>query len=353
MPLNKINIRYMTRKMDNNGFSLAEALVIIVIIGVVGVVGWKVYSNGNKKKPSSNFISTQSHPKTSSVVQNAQSWTRLSGIIMPGITSTDTHVISPGHYRMYYLNGPSGLVYATSTDGRTWSSPQSIGLQPDPGKVISNPSALQLANGSWIMLYEQAPATQSGPNGPPAFGPNNQHNLYLATSTNGTTFNSAGLAIDSSISDGYFASVPNMILLPNGNIRVYYVSGGQNIASAMSTDNGKIWTREKGYRIAGGDPDVFYNNGKWVMYYTNLNPSENGLQEAISTDGLHWTSLKGNVVQKTGSNYAIVDPDVFQLSSSKWIMNFNESPLPQNGQPSSPNQGGLQQAVYNGNIFNQ
>ncbi len=340
------------QKLRSKSFSVIWVLILVLTFGLAGAIGWKMYTSlHNKKSSSTASTSNQIQTRAVAATQVAQTWSRLPGVVMPGITSTDTHVISPGHYRMYYLNGPSGLVYADSTDGRVWGSPQSLGVMPDPGKLISNPSILQLSNGNWIMLYEQAPMTQPGENGQPAFGPSNQHNLYLAISSDGKTFMPAGLAIDSSRADGYFASVPNMILLPNGNIRVYYVSGGQNIASAVSSDGGRTWIRDGGYRLAGGDPDVFYKNGKWIMYYTDLNPSENSLREAISTDGLNWTSLEGQVVKKTGSNYAIVDPDVFQVSTDKYVMNFNESLLSQNGQQPSPNQGGLQQAVYNGDIF--
>ena len=92
------------------------------------------------------------------------------------------------------------------------------------------------------------------------------------TSTDGKSFEAGSIAIDSAKEDNYFASVPDLIKTPDGKIRMYYVSGGQAIGSALSVDNGKTWIRESGYRLEDSavDPDVSYKDGRWVMYYSVL-----------------------------------------------------------------------------------
>jgi hypothetical protein len=333
--------------------------VIILIIIALGVL--LMFLRGDEdtwiKDKAGNWIkhgnpSSESPNSQSPAAKKAESWIRDSMIFMPNTTSTDTHKISDGLFRMF-LNSQGSIAYAESADGKTFSSPISTEITEDAGKMLSNPAALQLADNSWIMLYEQAPQQKPGQKqGSP--GTANQRNLYLATSTDGKTFIKQGIAIDSRVDDNYFASVPDLALLPDNNIRLYYVCGGESICSRLSSDNGKTWAKESGYRLTdmAVDPDVKIktvdNKTKWVMYYSILEPSKNGLYKATSQDGLTWTPIDGQIISKTGDN-AIVDPDVLEITPNNWVMYFGES-----GGASSTGgeQINLYRSTYEGDIFN-
>jgi len=341
---------------NQKGFSAVEALIILVIVGLLGFVGWHVYHSKNSVKlnnSTTKSANSTTAPATNQAKSNptSETWTRSQGVVFANTTSTDTHKLANNLYRMYLMN--QGQIYYTeSTDGSTWGALQPTGIVGDANQMISNPAVVKIADNNWLMIYEQSPGNngQHGGGGGKQPGPSNQRNLLSATSTDGKTFTKAGVAIDSSKSDGYFASVPDLVLLPNDKIRMYYVTHGDAIGSAVSADNGKTWTEEAGLRLDNGDadPDVLYNNGVWVMYYSVLDPSQNQLQKAYSTDGLQWTPLKGPVVAKTSTTADIVDPDVVQLSATKFEMFFGESATNAN---SGGGQINLYKATYDGNIF--
>lgn len=282
----------------------------------------------------------------------SEQWVREKTILLPETTSTDTHALTGGGWRMY-LNGRGGIAYADSTDGKTFSAPVATGITEDKGSFISNPAVEQLSDNDWIMIYEQQPTPVKGAakNTPP--GSATQRNLYVATSTDGKTFKKVGLAIDSSKEDNYFASVPDLVKLPDGKIRMYYVSGGNAVGSAISTDQGHTWVKEAGYRLDEAvDPNVLTQtkNGqtKWVMYYSVLDPNPNNIYKATSTDGLTWVKIDGAVLTKT-AGAAVVDPDVIELSPGSHQMFFGESTT-----STSTNQGdtiNLFYANYTGEVF--
>ncbi|MCL5794857.1 MAG: hypothetical protein M1338_00655 [Patescibacteria group bacterium] len=332
----------------------------IIILIIIALSALLIFLRGDEdtwiKDKMGNWIkhgnpsSTAPSPKASAV-KEAEAWTKDPTVLMTNTTSTDTHKISEGLFRMF-LNGQGGIAYVETADGKTFSSLISTKVTEDSGKMISNPATLQLADNSWIMLYEQAPRKNPGQkDGPP--GTANQRNLYLATSSDGKNFTKQGIAVDSSKEDDYFASVPDLVLLPNNNIRLYYVCGGESICSRLSSDNGKTWVKESGYRLAdmAVDPDVKIkiadNKTKWVMYYSILEPSKNGLYKAISEDGLTWTPLKNQIISKTKDN-ALVDPDVIEFTPNTWVMYFGQS-----GGASSTGgeQINLFRATYSGDIF--
>jgi hypothetical protein len=200
------------------------------------------------------------------------------------------------------------------------------------------------------MIYEQAPRRQPGQTGNVPAGPTNQRNLYRATSNDGISWSKQGLAIDSSVNDNYFASVPDLVLLPESKVRMYYVCRGDSVCSQISSDNGTSWTKESGFRLTDTavDPNVLYENNQWIMYYSILNPSKNGLYKAVSKDGLLWTELEGQIIAKSSARNAIVDPDVYEIANGSYVMNFGES-------TSNGSTGGEQINLYNatfqGEIF--
>jgi hypothetical protein len=296
---------------------------IVLLIIVVGVGGYFEYLAWNKKTTEEPSGPTANSTKSSTTNEK---WTVGSQTVKTNTTSTDTHKISDSSYRMYF-NDKGGIAYAESSDCKTFGASQPTGVKEEPEKMISNPSVLEISDGNWIMIYEMAPAPQPGQKQGPS-GPATQRNLYLATSSDGKSFTAAGIAIDSSKSDGYFASVPELVKTPEGKVRMYYVSGGESTGSALSSDNGKTWTREDGYRIVGAvDPDVLYKseNGQteWVMYFSILDPAKNALYKSTSSDGLTWKDGTKLFGATTGG--AIVDPDVVEISADNYVMFLGQS----------------------------
>lgn len=250
-----------------------------------------------------------------------------------------------------FLMEQGGIKYTDSTDAKIFNQAVPTGVTEDPEKFISNPAVLQISSNSWIMIYEQALMKKPGGiKSDDVTGPNNQRNLYLAVSFDGKTFSKSGLAVDSSNEDNYFASVPNLVMLSDGKIRMYYVSYGDRIASRTSSDNGKTWIKDDGIRKAdmAVDPDVItkFANGKtkWVMYYTILEPSKNALFKASSSDGLTW-SEGVKVLDKNNNSGMIVDPDVIELTDGSYQMFFGES-------ESATGNINLYYAISSGEIFN-
>lgn len=296
-----------------------------------------------------------------------ENWVKNPNKLFENVTSTDTLKLedgtpaSPaGGFRMY-LQKSGKIFYAESKDAASFNEPVSTGIEDNPGKTISNPTVLKIKEGDWIMVYEEQP--QLPPNAEKGPGVATQRNLLLATSTDGKSFTKSGIAIDSSKEDKYFASVPKLVKLPDNKIRMYYVSEGDKIASAIS-DDGKIWTREKGFRLEdlAVDPDPILKvccggTQNWVMYFATLEGNNNKFYKATSSDGINWQ--RGEIVLKPNSeNGAIVDPDVVEISAgpstssgqAKWRMFFGEMAKGQ-GQMGGSAQIDLYYADFEGDIF--
>lgn len=323
-------------------------LIIIVLIAAGLATYYFSRNKGDTSDDKSN--SSQSASSKSTLKETTtETWQKSETMVFARTTSTDTHKISAGLFRMY-MNAQGGISYSESTDGKTFNTPQPTGVKEDAGKIISNPAVLKISEGNWLMIYEQSPQQQPGQKqGKNLPGPSTQRNLYLATSTDGKTFTEAGVVIDSSKEDNYFASVPDLVLLPDGKVRMYYVSGGDAIGSAISSDAGKTWTREAGYRLKdmAVDPDVLYKDGKWVMYYTDLDPAKNAIYKASSSDGLTWRPL-GKILDKAGAESTVVDADVIEITPGRWTMFFGAM---NNANPATGQDINLYSASFSGNIY--
>lgn len=278
-----------------------------------------------------------------------EDWQIEPSIFRENLTSTDTHKIVDNLYRIYFMEN-RGISFAESTDGITFGSSQPTGVKEEDGKMISNPAVLEISTVKWIMIYEMAPIRKPDQPDKTPPGPSTQRNLYLATSTDGKSFKATGIAIDSAKDDRYFASVPDLIKTPDGKIRMYYVSQGDAIGLAISIDEGKTWTREVGFRLKdmAVDPDVLYKDGKWIMYYSILDPVKNALYKATSTDGLNWVNQ--TKLFSSTTNGVVVDPDVFETSANNYVMFFGQSV---SGGSTGGEQINLYRATYSGEIHDK
>lgn len=299
---------------------LAVVTTIFCVLALLGIGGYFLFFNKKAEKP----VPAQ----TEEVKEEPEVWTKNPNMLFKDTTSTCTIKINDSTYRMYLMEG--GNIVYTDTDGKTFGAKASTGLTQTPGKMISNPSVLKVADNDWIMVYEEQPEKKpgGGQDGPPSA--QTQRNLHLATSKDGKAFTKAGIAIDSAKEDGFFASVPDLVKTPDGKIRMYYVSGGEAIGSAISSDNGRTWAREAGYRLTDRavDPDVLYEGGKWIMYYAILplpeSGSRNAIYKATSGDGLSWEKDDVKLIEPAAEMGFVVDPDVIKIGDT-YRMFFGES----------------------------
>lgn len=323
-----------------------KSIYIVLIVLILLIAGSAVWYFGFKNKESSTPATNSSSAAKSEAKK--EDWVKNSAILFPDVTSTDTHKLADGTFRMYFQQ-KGKIVYADSKDATTFESPKSTGVSEEVGKFLSNPAVIKISEDNWLMVYEEQPMQQPGQKpGPP--GAQSQRNLMLATSKDGQNFTKAGLAIDSSKDDNYFASVPDLIQTPDGKIRMYYVCGGEATCSTISAD-GKTWAKEAGVRMQDKavDPDVGYKNGQWTMYFSTLTGDNNSFFKATSKDGLTWAKNQ-EVLKPQSAQSAIVDPDVVEISPNKWRMFFGEM---QNGEAQfgGPATINLYYADFSGDIF--
>ncbi len=317
-----------------------KVLIIVLIVVILGGVGFFAYWYLIKQSSTST--------QTTTTPAETETWVKNKTVLLENTTSTDTHKLDDGTFRMYLMKD-GGISYADSKDATTFDTAVPTGVKESQGKFISNPSVLKIKDGDWIMVYEQQPMQQPGQKKGPA-GPESQRDLYLAISKDGKAFTSTGIAIDSSKDDNYFASVPDLVKTPDNKIRLYYVCGGEATCSAISSD-GKSFTKEAGIRMADKavDPDVLIKNGKWVMYFSILEGAGNKFYKATSTDGLTWK--KGDIVLRPDTEQgSIVDPDVIEIAPNKWRMFFGEMAEGE-GQMGGQTQINLFYADFSGDIF--
>jgi hypothetical protein len=152
------------------------------------------------------------------------------------------------------------------------------------------------------------------------------HQVLMAKSSDGLAWQTDGKVIIDQ------ASVPGGVRLPDGRLIIYAVDGsglgGQGLVYAESNDEGKSWTCGK-VNIQGADPDVvLLPDGKIRVYYVEFpfgpgqppaDPAKtdkpNQIKSAISSDGKNFTVEEG--VRLEGIAYT--DPDVIRVGN-EWFM---------------------------------
>jgi len=302
--------------------------------------------------------------QTASDFSNGGTWSVDANPVALNRTSTCSIRVASGLIRTYYtqIGGTyprpinSVFSYNESADGSVFGAPQGVYFaQGSPGGI--NPAVAQLHDGSFLMVYEVDPNGLGNPSGAKV--------LYALTSTDGANFGVAtqlpSTALDSNANGSglLFQSVPNLVVAADGSVRVYYVAGGvSGIASMRSTDGGKTWVPDPGYRIAGqnlgpgggaigpSDPTVLQMpDGSYVMFlematYTSAGQSNAYVINATSSDGLTFTPLTKNLFNTSSS--VQIDPDVYQSADGRWHTLFGQTT------PNSSSPPNLYHAVFSG-----
>ncbi|MDP2916408.1 MAG: sialidase family protein [Dehalococcoidia bacterium] len=242
-------------------------------------------------------------------------WTVDSGIRLEDATVPNIYRLEDGRLRMYY-GGPGGILSAISQDGITFRKETGVrvpsGSPGSPEMIVSDPTLVTQKDGRMRMYYKSA----SGPGGPGQ----SVHSIYSAISTDGLRFEKEGIRIDSQQTpDRGWASVPEAIVLPDGRVRLYYVSDGldvkHGIVSAIS-DDGLNFTREETKLTGFVDPAVLrLADGSYLMLAvafpfgsgSRLTDAAPGIYSFLSEDGINFKDRELVLAGENNIDPAIVD----------------------------------------------
>lgn len=242
-------------------------------------------------------------------------WMVESGVRLEDATIPYIHRLADGRFRMYY-GGAGGILSAISEDGLTFQKEAGIrvpsGSPGSPEVIVSDPTLVGLKDGRMRMYYKGA----SGPGGPGQ----SVHSIFSAISSDGLNFEKESIRIDSQqTSDRGWASVPEAIVLPDGRVRIYYVSDGldvkHGIVSAISSD-GLNFTKEETKLTGFVDPAlVRLADGRYLMVAIafplgpegRLTDAEPGIYSFTSQDGIDFNERRLVLAGENNIDPTIVD----------------------------------------------
>jgi hypothetical protein len=248
-----------------------------------------------------------------------QGWELEEGIRVYDGVSCCVIRLADDRYRMYFTR-MGGIFSAVSEDGLKWMVEEGVRVK----SPAANPAIIELGDGRYRMIYD----VRLGK--PPKEGKSSGMSVYFvsAISEDGVVWEEEGVCLRSRGPPDYDAiSVPDIVELPDGRYRMYYTGDmfgpleereGNRVRSAVSSDEGRSWTREEGDRLEfeSMDPEVVkLPDGRYRMYYTaNPDPQRKGEQwvySAISSDGLSFQ--KEEVVLKPRRGMRYLDPEVVEV----------------------------------------
>jgi hypothetical protein len=259
-------------------------------------------------------------------------WKKDEGIRISDGSVPYVYKLKDGRFRLYYC-GVGGILSAISQDGLNFEKEPgvriaSVNVKGNQESIVCDPTLVELPDGKIRMYYK-------GANG---FGGPGEaiHKIFSAISVDGLNFQKEGLRIDSEkTGDMGWASVPEAIKLPDGRIRIYYVSGDPEaeggIMSAISKD-GLNFEKEKGARVKGNfvDPAItILPDGKFLLLVVyNCKPEKgycdpnfpNGIYSLISDDGLNFSDL--NLVIQFDPGYQFLDPSIIKIDENTFKVYF-------------------------------
>ena len=241
------------------------------------------------------------------------SWEKDGGSRVTDGSVPFVHGLKDGKVRLYYCNN-KWILSAISNDGLTFAKESGVRISPGTGfeSIVCDPTIVNLPDGKIRMYYKGANSQNPGPG-------QSIHKIYSAVSSDGLTFQKEGLRIDSETNgDNGWASVPDAIVLPDGRVRIYYVtaSGMQHgIGSAISSD-GLDFVKEAGIRVPNlVDPALARIADKYVLFAASIDERfakvPKGIYYVESPDGLDFGEP---IAVFQGDN--VYDPSVLKIDEN-------------------------------------
>ena len=233
---------------------------------------------------------------------------------------------------MYY-GGPGGILSAISQDGLTFTKETGVrvpsGSPGSPEMIVSDPTVVKLKDGRARMYYKGA----TGPGGPGQ----SHHSIFSAISADGLRFEKEGIRIDSQQTpDRGWASVPEAIVLPDGRVRIYYVSDGTDVGHGVVSAISEDWlsfTREGPVLPGFVDPAIIrLAGGEYLMMAVafpfsakgRLTDAAPGIYSFTSPDGINF---KDREPVLTGDGN--IDPAIVEVATGTYRVyywNINDKP---------------------------
>lgn len=260
---------------------MSKILPLIIVIALIfGGVFW--YSQKGTTKQSTGQV--ESSPQSVSEI----SWEKDSSSRVTDGSVPFVHKLQDGRVRLYHCSGDA-ILSSISRDGLTFTKEQGVRISPGTGNelIVCDPTIVDLPDGKMRMYYKGASSMNPGPG-------QSVHKIYSAISSDGLTFQKEGLRIDSETNgDNGWASVPDAIVLPDGRVRIYYVTAAKmehGIGSAISAD-GLKFTKEAGIRVPNlVDPALTKIGDKYLLFAASIDERFGQVPKGIyyleSTDGL-------------------------------------------------------------------
>lgn len=223
------------------------------------------------------------------------------------------HMLKDGNIRLYYCNS-KGILSAISKDGLTFTKEQGVRISPGTGfeLQVCDPTIVNLLDGKIRMYYKGANSLNPGPG-------QSIHKIFSAISSDGLNFQKEGIRIDSETNgDNGWASVPDAITLPDGRVRIYYVTAAKmqhGIGSAISSD-GLNFVKEPGIRVENlVDPALVKIRDRYILFAASIDERfakiPKGIYYLESSDGLDFSEPVA-VFQEDN----VYDPSVLKIDDN-------------------------------------
>ncbi|MBI2668104.1 hypothetical protein HYX17_05050 [Candidatus Woesearchaeota archaeon] len=265
------------------------------------------------EKPEDLISKTNNIPNEPAIKALSFSWEKDIGSRIVDGSVPFVHMLKDGNIRLYYCNS-KGILSAVSKDGITFTKEQGVRISPGTGfeLQVCDPTIVDLPNEKIRMYYKGANSLNPGPG-------QSIHKIYSAVSSDGLNFQKEGLRIDSETNgDNGWASVPDAITLPDGRVRLYYVTAAEmqhGIGSAISSD-GLNFVKEQGIRVENlVDPSLVKIRDKYILFAASIDERfarvPKGIYYLESSDGLDF-SEPIEVFQEDN----VYDPSVLKIDEN-------------------------------------
>ncbi len=293
---------------------LIFAIILLLIVFISGCVERQqepARETSNKSRTEAN-TTTEEHNETA-ITTKLLSWKKEPGIRIPGVSSST--IFLDNQYWMYYTG--NGIELATSADGLNFIY---VGTVIDvkgvnSADMVTNPAVFQLENGQYRMIFEGSRWAEDEKG-----SYQSDRKLYSAISDDGKKWTAEEGVRFWDYGDGkpgeIFTSVPDVVRLPDGKLRMYYTRGATS-ATALSNDEGLTWTKETNLKLrkVAVDPDILLLDGTYKLFFTTFADEfgigDQWVMSANSADGVNFAIDKGKLIT-SNSGGLITDPDVIK-----------------------------------------